>query len=313
MSIFKNPSELVTKQTISVLVYGQPGVGKTTIGLSAPAPALLDFDGGVGRVNGAHQCPTLQVNNWDEVNVALDELANDGGRFQTIVVDTVGKMLDYMSADIIAHDPSKAKRDGSLSLQGYGVRKQMFVNFIKRCYMMGKNVVFIAHEREDKQNEVIKKRPEIGGSSAADLFKDLDLVGYVEMIGQNRTVHFVPQEYFYAKNGCNLKPAYLVEPLIGEDGRILKKNDFLSNIIEENYAFKAEQHKTTIAYENLIVEINALVGCVEDAKTANDVMDKILGMSHIWDSKTRGSYALSAKAKSLGLTFNKIESRYEAA
>ena len=65
MSLFKKPSELAINSTIKVLVYGAPGMGKSTLGLSAPSPVLLDFDGGVQRVNGAFQVPTLQVEKWE--------------------------------------------------------------------------------------------------------------------------------------------------------------------------------------------------------------------------------------------------------
>ena len=72
---------------------------------------------------------------------------------KTIVIDTAGKALDFMSAYIIKNEPKMAKRDGSLSLQGFGARKNMFINFLKQVSMMGKNLVFIAHEREDKDGE----------------------------------------------------------------------------------------------------------------------------------------------------------------
>ena len=47
MSIFKKPSELTYNSTIKALVYGQPGLGKSTLALSTPNPVLFDFDGGV--------------------------------------------------------------------------------------------------------------------------------------------------------------------------------------------------------------------------------------------------------------------------
>ena len=131
MGMIKKPSELSVKDTLSVLIYGQPGIGKTTFGVSAPDAVLFDYDGGVQRINGAHQVPTLQPTSWEDTNLALQEIQNEMPEIKTIVIDTVGKMLDYMSAYIIKSDPKMAMRDGSLSLKGYGVRKQMFVNFIK--------------------------------------------------------------------------------------------------------------------------------------------------------------------------------------
>ena len=153
MGIIKRPSELSVKNTLSVLIYGQPGIGKTTFGVSAPNAVLFDYDGGVQRINGAHQVATLQPTSWEDTALALTEIQNEMPEIQTIVIDTVGKMLDYMSAYIIKNDAKMAMRDGSLSLKGYGVRKTMFVNFIKQLALMGKNVIFIAHEREERRGE----------------------------------------------------------------------------------------------------------------------------------------------------------------
>ena len=61
MGLIKKPNELAVKPTWSALIYGQPGMGKTTLALSAPLPLLLDFDGGVHRVNAAHRVDTVQI------------------------------------------------------------------------------------------------------------------------------------------------------------------------------------------------------------------------------------------------------------
>lgn len=42
----------------SMILYGSPGVGKTTLALSAPNPVLLDFDRGISRVRSNHRKAT---------------------------------------------------------------------------------------------------------------------------------------------------------------------------------------------------------------------------------------------------------------
>lgn len=56
MGLIKKPNELTVKNALSALIYGQPGMGKTTLALSSPQPLLLDFDGGVHRVNHDPPC-----------------------------------------------------------------------------------------------------------------------------------------------------------------------------------------------------------------------------------------------------------------
>lgn len=94
MGLIKKPNELTVKNALSALIYGQPGMGKTTLALSSPQPLLLDFDGGVHRVNAAHRVDTVQISKWEEV----DEVLTSGeiAEYKTIVIDTAGKMLSFM-------------------------------------------------------------------------------------------------------------------------------------------------------------------------------------------------------------------------
>ena len=310
MGIIKKPSELSVKATLSVLVYGQPGIGKTTLGVSAPSAVLFDFDGGVQRINGAHQVPTLQPTSWEDTNLALQEIQNEMPEIQTIVIDTVGKMLDFMSAYIIKTDPKMAMRDGSLSLKGYGVRKTMFVNFIKQLAIMGKNVVFIAHEREERRGEETFKRPEIGGSSANDLIKELDLVGYMYAVGKERVITFDPAEYYYAKNTCNLPTAIKLPVVVDESGKG-GSNKALANIVAQYRTAQEARQATTAEYEALLGVISETVSLADDAQSLNDAMGKVFGFEQIYDSFLRAQRAIAEKGKALGLTYNKIAKRYE--
>ena len=310
MGMIKRPSELSVKDTLSVLIYGQPGIGKTTFGVSAPDAVLFDYDGGVQRINGAHQVPTLQPTSWEDTNLALQEIQNEMPEIKTIVIDTVGKMLDYMSAYIIKSDPKMAMRDGSLSLKGYGVRKQMFVNFIKQLALMGKNVVFIAHEREERRGEETFKRPEIGGSSANDLIKELDLVGYMYAVGKERVITFDPAEYYYAKNTCNLPAAIKLPVVVDESGKG-SSNVAFSNIVAQHKVAQEKRQDTTARYEMLLGLIDETMSAVEDVDSLNEAMAKLFAMEQIYDSFLRAQRAVANKGKELGLTYNKIAKRYE--
>ena len=310
MGMIKRPSELSVKATLSVLIYGQPGIGKTTFGVSAPDAVLFDYDGGVQRINGAHQVPTLQPTSWEDTNLALQEIQNEMPEVKTIVIDTVGKMLDYMSAYIIKTDPKMAMRDGSLSLKGYGVRKQMFVNFIKQLALMGKNVVFIAHEREERRGEETFKRPEIGGSSANDLIKELDLVGYMYAVGKERVITFDPAEYYYAKNTCNLPAAIKLPVVVDEQGKGTSNVAF-SNIVAQYKVAQEKRQDTSARYEMLLGLIEETMSAVVDVDSLNEAMAKLFGLEQIYDSFLKAQRAIANKGKELGCTYNKIAKRYE--
>ena len=311
MGLIKKPNELTVKNALSALIYGQPGMGKTTLALSSPQPLLLDFDGGVHRVNAAHRVDTVQISKWEEV----DEVLTSGEivEYKTFVIDTAGKMLSFMDKYIMKNNPKMKKADGTLSLQGYGVRKNMFISFVNQVTLMGKSVIFVAHEREEKVGDEKQIRPEIGGSSAGDLIKELDLVGYMEAIGKDRTISFDPCEKFYGKNTCNLSSRIKIPVIIDASGTVTGKNDFMTNIINTYKEYQTKQTELSSEYDKLLEVIRDMVEQVTDMQSANEVREAIAGMNHIFDSKVRAGMMLNEKCKQLGLKFNKLSKKYEPA
>lgn len=306
-SLFKKPSELEVNATIKLLVYGQPGLGKTTVALSSPSPVLLDFDGGVQRVNGAFQCPTLQVESWEQVQEALKE---DLSEFKTIVIDTAGKMLDYMSAYIIKNEPKLAKRDGSLSLQGYGARKSMFVNFLKQVSLMNKHLVFVAHEREDKDGEQKVVRPEMGGSSVGDLIKELDLVGYMQAYGEKRYIYWGVNEKAYTKNTCNLPNTNEIPTILDAQGNVTGQNAFLTSVFDSYNSYLSKERETRKKYDDFISSAKEEIEAIVDASTANDFCKSFTEAEQIWDSKLKVGMMVKSKCDALGLKFDKKTKKY---
>lgn len=310
MSLLKKPSELEVHSTIFMLLYGQPGVCKTTLGLSAPKPVLVDFDRGVHRVNQAHQTETLQVTSYDDFLALIN--SGELAPFETLVVDTAGKMLDFMDAYIIRGNDKLRRYDGSLTLAGYGVRKSMFRDMLKTVSSFGKNIVFIAHEKEDKDGDTRIVRPDIGGSSAGDLIRELDLVGYVEMKGNKRTISFNPCEKFYGKNTCNLDPVIQIPVLLDSKGMPIANNDLLSQIFSKFKDSQLAKVKKGADYELLISSLE-LMASNADIDTLNEMLKEVPKMEHIWDSILRAKGIISARAKEINAIYSREEGKYISA
>lgn len=319
MGLIKKPSELEVKSTITMLIYGQPGVGKSTLGCSAPNAVLFDYDGGVNRINGAHQVPTVQIRSWEQTDEALREIAaaEQAGemRCDTIVIDTVGKMLDFMSESIIRNDSRMGQRDGSLQLKGYGVRAKMFQDFIKRVTILGKSVIFIAHEKEEKQQgDITVKRPEIGGKSANDLMKELDLVGYVKMLGTDRTIFFTPTEEFYAKNTCDLPDHVKIDKVL-DAGVPVKANDYITRMLAYYRKNQEARKAQTAEYEKLVAGMDKALGSAKDAEDINKLVETVESpaLKHVFNSKLVLKQKIHSKATAMHLTFNEASHSYEQA
>lgn len=77
-----------------ILIYGPPGVGKTTLAADAPGAIVLPIEDGLVDID-APRFPRPET--WDEALEAIDTLGQGGHDFKTLVVDTVS------SAETLAH------------------------------------------------------------------------------------------------------------------------------------------------------------------------------------------------------------------
>lgn len=317
MSLFKKPSELVAKPGIVAMIYGQPGSGKSTLACSAPGAVMLDYDGGVNRINGAHQVPTLQVRTWEETADALKEI-KETPEIQTVLIDTVGKQLAFME-DYIKRNVTYSKggnavevnRDGSLSMKGFGRRKQMFVDFIKEITVLGKNVVFIAHDKEDKDGDFRYFRPDVGGSSGTDLMRELDLVGYMQIIGNKRTITFTPTGAYYAKDTCGMPGIIDIPVLINEKGENVGDNNFFCRVIDSYKNRIKSNLDNNKKLDSLKLDIEQNLEFVTDADSANKYVEWCKGVQHVYNSAAVAKNAITKKAKELGLIFDPKSKTYK--
>lgn len=302
MTLIRKPYELDVQTKIKALIYGQAGMGKTTLALSAPSPLLLDFDGGIHRVNYGHQVPTVQITKWEDCEDVMKENLSE---YKSLIIDTGGKMLDFMAEYIIRKNPKLGKANGALTLQGFGERKGMFRQFCKQAMLMDKHLVFVAHRDTQKNGEDIRYVPMFGGSSYDDLVTDLDLVGYLEAVGKKRTLTFDPSDRNDGKNTCNLPSIMELPVVVDKDGNAAV-NNFLQTAVINPYIANLERRKVDAEkYAKVVQDIREAIDLITDSQGANDFVKTIDNYEHVGSSKAMAATILSQKAKALGLKFEK--------
>lgn len=309
MSLIKKSNELVIPTTVKMMIYGQAGMGKTTVALSAPKPLLLDFDNGVKRVNMSHLdgVDIVQIGSWNDVQQVLQE---DLSAYQTIVVDTIGKMMDF----IISYKCGTRQPQ----IRDWGGINQEFSWLTRTLSSLNKNVVFVAHRDTRKEGDDIVFIPALREKSYNSIVTELDLLGYLEMKSENgrqrRTITFDPTSRNDGKNTCNLPSVMEVPAILDPSGKPTAKNEFIASRVISPYlsmlqAKKAEQE----AYNKVIEEISECIELVTDAISANEFISRIDNFSHVGSSKMKASVMLAAKAKKLGLVFDKETKTYSDA
>lgn len=309
MSLIRKSTELNIPTNVKMMIYGQAGMGKSTVALSAPKPLLLDFDNGVKRMNMAHleNIDTVQVTSWNDVQLVLQE---DLSVYQTIVVDTIGKMMDF----IITYKCGTRQP----SIRDWGGINAEFSWMTRTLSSLKKHIIFVAHRDTRKEGDDTVFIPALREKSYNSIVTELDLLGYLEMKSergvQRRTITFDPTSRNDGKNTCNLPSVMEVPTILDKNGNPTTKNDFISTRIIAPYLTmlqpkKAEQE----AYNKVLSDITGRLELVADAASANDFIAHIDDFNHVGSSKMKASMMLAAKAKELGLIFNKETKTYSDA
>ncbi|MCK0201395.1 ATP-binding protein [Ornithobacterium rhinotracheale] len=314
MGLIKKANELNLNTKIKALIYGQAGMGKTTFALSSPKPLLFDFDNGVHRVNFHHLqgVDTVQIENYQNFIDVLGK--EDLTPYETFVIDTGGKLLDYMGEYIVKRNPKMGRANGMLTLQGYGERKAMFSALIKKISIMGKHIVFVAHRETKQEGDDLRYVPLFGGSNYDSLVTELDLVGYMEANGRDRTITFDPTSRNDGKNTCNLPSIIKIPTLLNEAGDPIAENNFIAEKVIKPYYERLQKRKAESEdYKKLIQDIEANLEVVTDAESLNECVTRISEWTHIGNSKIVAGKKMNEKAKELGLVLNKETKAYELA
>ena len=191
-------NELIEVKNICFTIYSQPGLGKTSLAFTASRPLLLDFDRGSYRA--ADRGDVVQVETWADVaGLSADDL--DG--YDTIVVDTVGKALDFLSQDILKGN-QRLGYGGALNQQGWGQLGVKFKAFLNMLKGFGKDVILISHMDESKDGDQIKERLKIQGGSKDLILTDSDVIARISVFNKARHLMFSPTETSFGKDPASI-------------------------------------------------------------------------------------------------------------
>ena len=307
--MIKRPDEVVqTTKKIRMIIAGFPGIGKTTLGLSAPKPLLIDVDRGIDRVQAKNRKDFTQPITYEEL---LQDLKSDLSSYETLVFDTGGKLLDLMKPYVIKQDSKNGQKDGTtLSIKGYGAVGKEFQRLMDYAYYnLNKNVVVLFHAKEDKDGEATKLRILVEGSTKDNVWQPMDLGGFMEMYNGKRTIGFDNCERYYAKGTHGVKGVIELPDL--DNPNI--PNDFLTKLFEkvnesirEEATYFEEQKKN---YEKVMSEVgNSIENMTEE--NIDSVMEILKTAKHVLTSEKELRFMIKKKIESLEMIWDFDKRKY---
>lgn len=301
----------VADKKIRILVAGYPGIGKSTLALSAPKPLHIDVDFGIDRIEPRYRKDYIQPKSYEEI---LEDLKPENlTDYETLVFDTGGKLISLMSLWAIKQDPKYGQRDGSLSLKGYGFVGKEFTRLMDYCfYELKKHIVMVFHAIEDKDGDQTRLRIKVEGQTKNNVWETQDLGGFVEMIGNRRTIGFSNCERYFAKG---TRGVHGVIPI--PDLTPTSPNNFLALLFEQYNAKSADEvaeaNAQKEAYEAAMDTARTIIATVKDAESANAAVGEFKSIDHALTSKRESTILWNKHIKKLNLFFDKVLNEYTPA
>ena len=299
------PNEIIPVNAIKLYIYGDPSMGKSSLGMTAHKALVIDADKGVYRVGTLRRAPVQFAENWYQVSCMTEE---DLLPFETIVIDTVGRLLDLIKTHV-GGEKGNTKRDGSLMLHAHGSANNIFQTFVNRMIDYGKNVVFLAHATEDKDDDVVIHRPDLGGKNRQEIYRLSDCMAYLtydrDKTGkEKRLLKFSYNQKHHSKDCADLGDIEVPD--------LIDKPTFLGDLIEgikSHLNTMTPEQKAHVELEQGWLHWQQICHEAQYASDFNNLTQEVLeNKDHpyfkgMWD-------CLRTCAKQFNMTYNKETTRW---
>jgi phage nucleotide-binding protein len=186
-------NEVKEKSTLNVLLYGAPGVGKTTFAATTPKPMILNLEGGEKSIMD-QDIDLANCQSIDDVRDAVSHAINNG--YKTLVFDSLTRYCEMLMDEIVKDDKKKKPQ-----IQHWGELNDRIKRMIYSLQKKDINTVLIAHVKEIEEDGRIVKRPYLNGGLMQSISGIVDVVGYLYVTNRgDRLLSVNPKDNWYAKH-----------------------------------------------------------------------------------------------------------------
>ena len=305
-TLFDFSSMNARRKHITTLIYGNPGVGKTTLACSASNALCLDCEDGAYRMSTKTfaTCSVVPITSFHQLlNISIDDLKN----FDTLVLDTFGAIVKLAIKQLLL--PGKI----SPSVAQWGEVFALVNSFLDR--FIGKiNIIATAHAQTtdvgSNLNPQKKVIPEAQGSSINAFFNKCDLIGYLSYDENgNRYLAFNGNSSIVCKNSFAL-PNFIIPDFSTFSSLIEPKiSDFITTEISQQKQLSEESN----LYKKLWTNFKSRIDNASCPQQFTDIRNDLLNSPDIFALHERVKRYISStfKLKQFNFVFNTSTNAFE--
>ena len=143
---------------VNGLVYGESGVGKTTLAKTTPDTLILSAEGGLLSL-ADEDIDTIELSNRNVINEVHDwlKMSKDAKKYKTIFIDSISEVAEILLAEELANS-----KDGRAA---YGEMASLMTTTIRGYRELPYNVIFTAKIKKvvDEASGAITFMPSVPG------------------------------------------------------------------------------------------------------------------------------------------------------
>ena len=256
MPIIKK-NDVMTERPVIIVLYGTPGTGKTSLANTSKNPILIDTDRGSDRAS--NRVDTLMASKWIDIDNEKEAIKT----YDTVVIDTAKSLLDDYLSDYVVSQNYKLKSNG---LKRFGEMAEKFKEFVNFLRQNSSDIIFVCHDKETAEGDVIKHSPECTGQSKDLLLRIADQVGYVTMVNGQRTIVFDPTDTTVGKNVAQIPPMRI------PDTASVDFQNCMADIIDRVKKSLVNKSEAQKAAQAQLEEATAMLNNAKTVEDANELI-----------------------------------------
>lgn len=279
--LIRNDEPLPARNLI-ILLFGEPGVSKTSLSFTAEDPVLFGFDAkGLDRAIGRKDA--ILFEKWSDCMEYLDSGEIERNKYKTAIIDTGGAMLDnFMAPHILGMNEKYGNGAGGLGLSGFGVLKSTADAFFTKMEQKGLDLIFICHSETEKEGDNMIRYPKMTGGARDILVQKADLIGYMEMRNNKITLEFSPTQRHSGKN-CARFPLLEIPHFENEAEKF--KSFMGSIIIKQTKDHMRKQNEAQLRALKVVNDLKDRIAAIDSIEALEKVIAEIDPLSPVYKAQ----------------------------